>query len=277
MTTKAAVAKNVLVTVTGRDRPGIATVVFDAVAQLGHRLLDIQQVGAHGWLFLCLDIAVSKQKERVANPASELKTAIEDALHEIAWEGPELVVSAVTSPSPWRPQERTRHIVTVLGADLSAQTMSVLCAAITSCGGNVERITQLSTYPVISYELEVSGGEVSTLRRRITQAAADVAVDLAVRPWGLSRRAKHLIVMDVDSTFLRGEVIDLLAERLGKGAEVAEITHRAMVGELDFTQSLRTRVKLLEGLPEGELESLRNELVLTPGARTLVRTLRRLG
>ena len=94
---------------------------------------------------------------------------------------------------------------------------------------------------------------------------------------GLHRRAKHLIVLDADSTLLQGEMIDLLAERCGCGPEVAAVTAAAMAGELDFAEALRQRVRLLAGLGEADLEAVRNGIVLTPGARTLVRTLKRLG
>ncbi len=94
---------------------------------------------------------------------------------------------------------------------------------------------------------------------------------------GLHRRAKHLIVLDADSTLLQGEMIDLLAERCGCGPEVAAVTAAAMAGELDFAEALRQRVRLLAGLDEADLEAVRDGIVLTAGARTLVRTLKRLG
>ena len=94
---------------------------------------------------------------------------------------------------------------------------------------------------------------------------------------GLARRSKRLIVLDVDSTLVRGEVIDELAARAGRAAEVARITAAAMNGELDFAESLRARVGVLAGLPVEVLDEVREALVLTPGARTLIRTLQRLG
>ena len=97
------------------------------------------------------------------------------------------------------------------------------------------------------------------------------------RAAGLHRRAKHLIVLDADSTLLQGEMIDLLAERCGCGSEVAAVTEAAMAGEIDFADALRRRVRLLAGLKEADLEAVRDGIVLTPGARTLVRTLKRLG
>jgi len=100
-------------------------------------------------------------------------------------------------------------------------------------------------------------------------------VDVAVQPAGLYRRAMRLIVMDVDSTLIQDEVIDLLAERAGCAAEVAKVTDSAMRGNLDFAASLRERVALLAGLDAGVLDDVRASLRLTPGARTLVRTLKR--
>ena len=128
-------------------------------------------------------------------------------------------------------------------------------------------------------QLRVRGGgaDLDLLRRGLAPEAARLEVDLAVQPAGLHRRAKHLIVLDADSTLLQGEVVDLLAERRGCGAEVAAVTAAAMAGELDFAEALRSRVRLLAGLKQSDLEAVRDDIELTPGARTLVRTLKRLG
>ena len=111
----------------------------------------------------------------------------------------------------------------------------------------------------------------------LVRAADDVGLDIAVEPAGLRRRATRLVVLDVDSTLIQDEAIDVLARRAGVGAEVAAITDRAMAGELDFDESLLARVELLAGLTSDDLDAVRDELRLTPGARTFVRTLRRLG
>ena len=101
-------------------------------------------------------------------------------------------------------------------------------------------------------------------------------MDVAVQRSGLHRRTKRLVVMDVDSTLVQGEVIEMLAEAAGCQGQVAAITEAAMRGGLDFTASLRARVTLLAGLPEGEVEAVRRRVRLAPGARTLIRTLKRL-
>jgi phosphoserine phosphatase len=129
----------------------------------------------------------------------------------------------------------------------------------------------------MSFELLVSGGDDVLLRTGLAVEAAARHVDVGVERATLYRRAKRLIVMDVDSTLVQGEVIELLAAHAGCADRVAEITAAAMVGELDFEQALRARVRLLAGLPLSAVDHVREHLVLTPGARTLVRTLRRLG
>jgi phosphoserine phosphatase len=102
-------------------------------------------------------------------------------------------------------------------------------------------------------------------------------VDIALEDYSLSRRAKRLIVFDVDSTLIQGEVIEMLAARAGMEAQVAAVTEAAMRGELDFAESLHRRVATLAGLPASVLDDVAEQVELTPGARTTIRTLRRLG
>jgi phosphoserine phosphatase len=149
---------------------------------------------------------------------------------------------------------------------------------------NIDAIRRIADYPVTGLELLVSvpsngnpEAADAALRATLVRLAAQGEVDLAVERVGIARRAKRLVVFDVDSTLVQGEVIEVLAEHAGCGAEVRAVTQAAMRGELDFTQSLRRRVALLEGLPASVLGEVTNALELTPGARTTVRTLKRLG
>ena len=125
--------------------------------------------------------------------------------------------------------------------------------------------------------MDVSGGDPAMLRADLARVAVEQGIDVAVQRGGLHRRALRLIVMDVDSTLIQHEVIDLLAARAGCAEEVAKVTAAAMRGELDFTASLRERVSLLAGLEAGVLDDVRAELRLTAGARTLIGTLGGLG
>ena len=183
----------------------------------------------------------------------------------------------VTGLGDNRKRREGRTHVTVLGAPLKPSAMAALAREIAECRGNIDRIVRLAKYPVTAIELDVSGADPDLLRERLARVAAEEHADIAVQAAGLSRRAKRLVVMDVDSTLIEGEVIEELAARAGCLEAVAGITRRAMRGELDFAGSLRERVALLEGLDAGALEEVRASVRLMPGARTLVRTLKRLG
>ncbi|NYE44922.1 phosphoserine phosphatase [Spinactinospora alkalitolerans] len=167
--------------------------------------------------------------------------------------------------------------VTILANPLRPGALGAIASCVARAGANIDRIERLASYPVTSIELVVSGADTEQLRADLAMEAATQSIDVAVQPSGLHRRGKHLVVMDVDSTLIQGEVIELLAEHAGCAEEVARVTAEAMRGELDFEESLRRRVALLKGLDASALDDVREKLVLTPGARTLVRTLKRLG
>jgi phosphoserine phosphatase len=182
----------------------------------------------------------------------------------------------VVDPPEHTPAPR-RFAVTVIGEELSPTALAGIADAIVAGGGNIERISRLSTYPVISYELLVVGGQMEKLRGELLMASSNHKVDVAVQQEGLARRAKRLIVIDMDSTLIRDEVIDLIAEQAGVGDEVRRLTSDAMAGHIDFSASLRARVATLAGLDIAMLENVAERIRLTPGARTFARTLRRLG
>ena len=255
-----------LVTVSGQDGPGIAARLFASLATDDVAVEDVEQVRVHGRLLLCVEISVAP------SDAGATRTALEQRL-----EDPGLDVHVEPLLEAEMEAVSERHLVTVLAADIDAGTLESVAGSVAACGGNIERIVRLAAYPVHSYELTVVGSHLDELRRRLATEAALHEVDIAVQAAGLHRRAKHLIVMDADSTLLQGEVIDLLAERRGCGAEVAAVTEAAMAGALDFEEALRRRVRLLAGLKESDLEAVQAAVLLTPGARTLVRTLKRLG
>ena len=170
-----------------------------------------------------------------------------------------------------------RSHVTVIGTPLKASAMAAIAGRIADSGANIDRIERMARYPVTAIDLHVSGADPEMLRTLLALEAARQAIDIAVQPANLLRRGMRLIVMDVDSTLVQGEVIEMLAAHAGCGPEVARITEAAMRGELDFEESLRSRVALLEGVDAQCLDEVYDALELAPGARTLVRTLRRLG
>jgi phosphoserine phosphatase len=255
-----------LVTVTGQDGPGVAERLFAALEASGVEVRDVEQVRVHGRLLLCVEIDGPGASD--AQLVTEIARRISDD---------RIKVSIVALTEAESRSVADRFLVTLLASDIGAGTLRGVTGRIAECGGNIERIMRLSDYPVHSYEFAVAGGDLVELRRAMAHQAVLDEVDIAVQIAGLHRRAKHLIVLDADSTLLQGEVIDLLAEQCGCGAQVAAVTEAAMAGEIDFEEALRRRVRLLAGLGETELSAVRKALLLTPGARTLIRTLKRLG
>jgi phosphoserine phosphatase len=203
----------------------------------------------------------------------------DDALKELLFHGFQHDLQLdfeVVEDSPSRPAS-DRSVVTVIGANLPPGALRDVTGAIAAGGGNIDRIVRLSRYPVVSFEFVVVDGDVDRMRTHLVAASADHGIDVAVQRESLGRRAKRLVVMDVDSTLIQDEVIELLADEAGCGAEVAAITERAMRGELDFAASLSERVAKLAGTPVEVLDRVGDAITLTPGARTFVRTLKRLG
>jgi phosphoserine phosphatase len=265
--------RTLLVTVTGRDRPGVTSALFGALAGADIEVVDVEQVVIRGRLVLGVLISLGDGEDEVA-----VRAEVAEVAEHL---GMDVEVAAGADEEPDEigsgPPTGGRLHVTVLGHPLRPTAVATVAARIAGCGGNIDRITRLSRYPLTSLELDLSGtGDPARLRRELVAEAAVGGFDIAVQPAGLHRRAKRLVVMDVDSTLIQAEVIELLADRAGQGAEVARVTEEAMRGELDFEASLRQRVKLLAGLPETAVDEVRRAIALTPGARTLVRTLQRL-
>lgn len=262
-------ARGLLVIITGRDRPGVTSRLFSELAQFSLVVLDTEQIVLRGRLILgvLVDLATIGAADELA-----LRDGLSRAARDLGLE-----IEMTVEPQPDDAPTAGPLHVTVLGNPLRPAAMAGVAGCIARCGANIDRIERLARYPVTCIELEVSGADPDVLRTELNAQAALEHVDVAVQRSGLYRRAKRLVVMDVDSTLVQGEVIEMLAEHAGCADQVAAITQAAMRGELDFEQSLRERVALLKGLPSTVFATVRESLVLTPGARTLVRTLKRLG
>ncbi len=257
----------ILVTLTGRDRPGVTSRLFTTLAAHELTVLDIEQVVIRGRLVLGVLLG--------GGPDPDL-TAIHRAVRTVAADlGMDVEITTGTARE--FPGQRGQLHVTVLGSPLRPAAVAGIAGRIAANGANIDRIDRIADRPVTCIEFAVSGADPDALRAVLARESAGLGVDVAVQRGGLHRRGMRLVVMDVDSTLIAGEVIDLLAARAGCAEQVAKVTAAAMRGDLDFATSLRERVALLGGLPESVLSDVRRDLRLAPGARTLVRTLRRLG
>ena len=261
-----------LITLTGRDRPGVTSRLFGILA--GHPLsvLDVEQVVIRGRLVLGVLLGCDAPPDLTGIHAAVSGLAADLGLEAEITTGSERAGTA-------REQARRggRLHVTLLGSPLAPAAITAIAGRIAASGANIDRIGRLAQQPVTCIEMDVSGGDPVLLREDLAQAAVAQGIDVAVQRSGLHRRAMRLIVMDVDSTLIQDEVIDLLAARAGCADEVAKVTAAAMRGDLDFTASLRERVALLAGLDAGVLDEVRGDLRLTAGARTLIGTLGGLG
>jgi phosphoserine phosphatase len=257
-----------LILVSGEDRPGITEALFSTLSPFSLTIMDIEQVVIRSRLILTILISLDRAHA----------TAVEDDLKEKA-ESLDLDIAIAFSEQKSESiaaKTGLTHVV-ILSQELKPSALAALASAIAEVNGNIERIQRTASYPVTAIECVVSGASTAVLKNALTPLSAEYAVDIAVSPGGLMRWAKKLVLMDVDSTLIAQEVIELLGAKAGVQTQVKEITDRAMAGEIDFEASLRERVALLKGLPESVISEVRDEISLTPGAKTLVSTLQKLG
>ncbi len=261
---------SVLITVTGHDKPGVTSALFEVLSRHKVELLNVEQVMIRGRL--TLGVLVTAPSEVL--DGKPFRDEVEAAIHSVG-----LDVTIERSDDLRIIREPSTHTIMVLGRPITAEAFGAVAREVASLGVNIDLIRGVSDYPVTGLELRVSvppgvGGQ---LQEVLTRVAADVAVDVALEDYSIARRAKRLIVFDVDSTLIQQEVIEMLAARAGAEEAVKAITDAAMRGELDFAESLHKRVGTLAGLPADVLDDVAEDVELTPGARTTIRTLRRLG
>jgi phosphoserine phosphatase len=258
---------HVLVTVTGPDQPGITAHLTGIIAQTTAQLLDIEQVVVQGRLTLALLLSLESD---------------DGLLKELLFAAKSLGVDLDFAPvDPGGPAPGTqRFVVTALGRSLGARELHAVASTLAEHRGNIERINRLSQGDLGSVEIQLglpAGADPEPLKRALLELGMHQSFDIALQREGLFRRSKRLVVMDMDSTLIRIEVIDELARAHGVVEQVSAITERAMQGEMDYDESLRQRLALLEGLDVNVLKRLAAELPLTEGAETLIRVLKRLG
>ena len=259
-----------LILISGVDAPGVTQALFAALDPFSITILDIEQVVIRGRLILTTLISLDPAH------AQAIETDLLDATSKL---GLDLAIDFSDQPKG-ESRNSNLHII-VLSENLRPAGIGALASKIAEQGGNIDRIHRTASYPLTAIEFEVSlnldDDKLKIVQRELAEIAQNSGIDIAVEQSGLVRRAKRIVLLDMDSTLIQQEVIDLLAERCGVGAEVAAITQSAMCGELDFAESLTARVKLLAGANAEILESVKTSITLTPGARTLIRTLHKLG
>jgi phosphoserine phosphatase len=259
--------------IAGTDRPGVTARLTEIIAEESAGLVDIGQSVLHGYLMLSAIVDIpttSNAFRKILFAAADLGLRLE--------------------VSPYR-TERARTFsdasmaVTVLGPLGDGKAPARITSFMAERGMNIREIRSLSDADLNGLELIVDlpdgarpgNAELADLRGQLLALGMQLGVDLAVQKDDIFRKSKRLVCMDVDSTFVKGELIDELAGLAGAKEKVAAITARAMRGELDFQKALAERVKTLEGLPFEQAKALADRSVLTPGADRFVRVLQGLG
>jgi phosphoserine phosphatase len=261
----------VLITVTGPDKPGVSSVLFAVLSRHGVDIIDVEQVVIRGQLILGVLVGTDHDPDA-------LQEAVEQAMATVAMR----VEVEVGADPVSAARVGSSHVLVVLGHPVTARAFTEVARQLAALEVNIDAIRRVADYPVTGLELRVSVSQDTKsadaeLRSALAEMSSRVGLDIAVEREGLTRRAKRLVVFDVDSTLVQGEVIEMLAARAGVEPQVREITEAAMNGELDFAEALERRVAVLAGVPESVLDEVARSLPLTPGARTTIRTLKRLG
>jgi len=275
-----------LLQVSGEDKPGLTAAFTGIMASYGLNILDVGQAVIHDTLSLGILMEVP--------PGMESSNALKDVLFEAHKLGTTVRFRPI-DPDDYEHwvagQGKDRHIITLLARKITAKQLAEVANVIAENGLNIDSINRLSGRVHLEgeeqdeegiracVEISVRGtpADSSTMRAAFLRIANEHNVDIAFQLDSAFRRHRRLVAFDMDSTLIRSEVIDELAIEAGVGDQVAEITERAMRGELDFNASFRARVALLKGLDEGALERVRERLQLTEGAQRLISTLKSLG
>ena len=253
-----------LILVSGEDRPGITEKLMSLLSEFSISILDIEQLVIRGRLILT--VLIGLDESHAAAIAADLELLEKEIGLDIAIDfAPEQNGSEGSS---------NLHVV-IISDSLKPKSVAVVASELSKINANITAIKQTSTNPLIAIEIDINCPDksIKEVQRLLAVVAISHKIDLAVEQGSGMRSAKRLVMLDMDSTLITQEVIDLLAAKAGVAKEVSAITEKAMTGEIDFTQSLQARVSLLAGLSESVLLAVRNEITLTQGAEKLIQTL----
>lgn len=263
-----------LLTARGKDAPGITATLTGVIAQEKKaKILDIEQTVVHKKLLLSILLSFTKKN-------SDKTPLLKDLL--FAAKKIDIDLSFEVFESKYLGEEDSHHqyVITCLGEEIGASPLSQIARALANRGVNIDKISKLALQNISAIELIAHAKrplDPKQLSRELLSLSTEIGVDIAIQKHDLLRRAKRLVVMDMDSTLIQSEVIDELAKRCGVYKKVSSLTNAAMNGKLNFRQSLIKRVSFLKGLSLDDLEAVYKNLQLTKGADKLLKVLQHLG
>ncbi len=274
--------EQILVSITGQDRPGLTASVMEILARHNAQILDIGQADIHATLSLGILIRIDERQsgqvmKELLFKATELQvqigfTPISDSEYE-AWVDK---------------QGKNRYILTLIGRSLTAEQIAAAAKIITSQGLNIDSILRLTgrqsivktnrnVRACIEFSLRGTPKSQETLQGDLMRMSAAMDIDFSFQKDNMYRRMRRLICFDMDSTLIQTECIDELADRAGVGEQVRAITESAMRGEIDFKESFTRRVALLKGLDASVMQEIAESMPITEGADRLMKVLKKCG
>ena len=257
-----------LILVSGEDRPGITESLMQTLSAFSVTIIDIEQLVIRDRLLLTVLLSLDEAH-------AEAITADLGVLQEQI--GLDIAIDFTQQDSAKISGETLR--VVVVGNAIKPSGLAAVASQIAKLGGNISAIKRTAIDPLISIELELSipNNSLKAVQGALALVAIENKIDLAVEPGGLQRKSKRIVMLDMDSTLIEQEVINLLGLAAGKSLEIEAITDKAMAGDLDFKTALIERVSLLKGLDHNILSQVRDQISLTKGAKKLVDELHQQG
>lgn len=274
--------EQILISITGQDRPGLTASVMAILAKYGAQVLDIGQADIHSTLSLGILMRLDGMHSW-------------QVMKELLFKATELGVNIDFSPisddeyESWvNHQGKNRYILTLIGRSLSARQIEATTKIIAEQGLNIDSILRLTgrmsiKHPernvraCIEFSLRGNPADTAAMQKELMNMSQEMAVDFSFQHDDMYRRMRRLICFDMDSTLIQTECIDELAKRAGVGDKVSEITARAMHGEIDFKESFKERVALLKGLDASVLKDIAENMPITEGTDRLMSVLKTCG
>lgn len=274
--------EQILISITGQDRPGLTASVMAILAKYGAQVLDIGQADIHSTLSLGILMRLDGMHSW-------------QVMKELLFKATELGVNIDFSPisddeyESWvNHQGKNRYILTLIGRSLSARQIEATTKIIAEQGLNIDSILRLTgrmsiKHPernvraCIEFSLRGNPADTAAMQKELMNMSQEMAVDFSFQHDDMYRRMRRLICFDMDSTLIQTECIDELAKRAGVGDKVSEITARAMHGEIDFKESFKERVALLKGLDASVMKDIAENMPITEGTDRLMSVLKTCG
>ncbi|MBR5652558.1 MAG: phosphoserine phosphatase SerB [Prevotella sp.] len=274
--------EQILVRISGQDRPGLTASIMSILAKYDAKVLDIGQADIHSTLTLGILIRMDEMHSG---------QVMKDLLFKATELGVNIGFSPITDEEyeQWVGQQgKHRYILTIIGRSLSARQIEAATKVIASQGLNIDSILRLTGRPsllhpernvraCIEFSLRGTPADRAAMQADLMRLASDMEFDFSFQRDDMFRRMRRLICFDMDSTLIQTECIDELAIRAGVGDEVKVITESAMRGEIDFKESFTRRVALLKGLDVSVMQDIADHLPVTEGVDRLMTVLKRCG